>query len=450
MERPVALVVDRDPAVRAHAAQVLEEQGFEVVSTDSRPGATANAILALIEIDPADPTTLAWVERLESSTLVVGLADPAREAGASLPLRARLFEVLSKPIPHEQLRHLALVALDAAGDEGSRPRSRSYVSRLLGDGMAMRGLRSQLASVARGSESVWLVGERGTGRASAAALIHSSSARRGAAFVAIDCANARDVERLVADDGRLRRAEGGTLFLANLGDLRLDRQDDLEREVGRRVAKGVSESGIRVLVGLGSDPTRAVEEGRLLDDLRRAVGGTTLVLPPLRDRREDIGLLASSFLSEICEMNNLPPIRVSASALSVLEHYSWPGNAEELRGAIEQAVIVSDGEILRPAALPERIRDAGSGPSRPVIPAGVSARPFREAKRQVVEAFEKVYLGELLDQHHGNVTSAAQHAGMLRSALQRLLRKYRFKSADFRKTRRSARGAEGKSADDAR
>ena len=134
---------------------------------------------------------------------------------------------------------------------------------------------------------------------------------------------------------------------------------------------------------------------------------------------------------------------------ALLEAYPWPGNVEELRGAIEQAVIVSSDEIIRPHDLPERVRENESK-GRPLIPAGVSARPFREAKREVVNAFEKVYLGELLEQHRGNVTAAAQHAGMLRSALQRLLRKYRLKSADFRRAKRAPRPSAGKSVDESR
>lgn len=456
MERPAALVVDRDPGVRALAVQVLEEQGFDVAAAETPAGAgafprIADAILALIEIDTTDSSTLICLERLGPSALVVGLGAPAAGAESIDPLRARLSDVLAKPVDRSRIASLAQRALGTVGRD-STAGSRAPGPRLVGASAAMQSVRSQLTTLSRGADPVWLVGEPGTGRAAAAASIHSASARRSAAFVAVDCADLRDVDRLLAHDGRLDRAQGGSLFLGDLPELRLDRQDDLLHEIERRGATDASSAatGVRLLVGSRVDRVRAVDEGRLLEDLGRRLAGATLYLPPLRERREDVPALATSFVAQICEMNNLPPIRISASALSVLERYAWPGNVEELRGAIEQAVIVSSDEIVRPADLPERIREATVEPDRPSIPAGVSARPFRDAKRDVVEAFEKVYLGELLERHQGNVTAAAQHAGMLRSALQRLLRKYRFKSADFRRTRKSARPSAGRSADDPR
>ena len=267
--------------------------------------------------------------------------------------------------------------------------------------------------------------------------MHESSPGEDGEFVLLDCAELRTVDALVAENAALRRAEGGTLYLENLPDLRLDFQEDLLREIeSRQQRAGVEGKSIRVVVGSREDPARASAEGRLLKGVQQRLARTTLQLPPLRERREDVALLASHFIMAICEINHLPPIRISPEALSTLERSDWPGNVQQLRNAIEQAVILSVEGTIRPADLPDRIRETERAPARAPGGPGLSRRPFREVKREIVDAFERAYLGELLERHGGNVTAASQQAGMLRSALQRLLRKYELKSADFRAGRR--------------
>ncbi len=132
--------------------------------------------------------------------------------------------------------------------------------------------------------------------------------------------------------------------------------------------------------------------------------------------------------------------------MALLERYPWPGNVRELRNAVEHAVILATEGRIRPSDLPDRLREArvdgGSTGSR----RQVASRPFREVKREVVESFERAYLYDLMEQHSGNVTSAAVQAGMLRSALQRLLRKYGLKSVEFRKRARARHARVGASA----
>jgi len=446
MKRPAALVVVRDPDVRALAVQVLEEQGFEVASADSAGAKSdwpraADVLVALIDLDGPQPPGPGWLLHLGGASRVVALTEAELPGG---PMGPRSLDVLRKPIDRERLARLARQVI---GDVRPPARSRADGPQVEGQSQAMQQVRAQIGAASRTADPVWIVGEPGTGRRAAAERIHAISSRREAVFDAVDCADAREVELLLSDEGRLRQVARGTLYLANLTELRLDRQHDLVQGIGPHAREAAG--GIRVLFGLAIDPARAVQDGRLLEEVRQSFVGPSVHLPPLRERREDVALLAASFVNEICEMNHLPPIRISSSALSLLEEYAWPGNVEELRGAIEQAVIVSSDELIRPGDLPEPIREAAV-PGRPRIPAGMSARPFREAKRDVVNAFEKVYLGELLEQHRGNVTTAAQHAGMLRSALQRLLRKYRLKSVDFRRAKRVTRASPGKSADDSR
>jgi DNA-binding NtrC family response regulator len=376
---------------------------------------------------------------------LVVVRDPTARALAVQLLEERGFEVAATESADDREQLLSL-ARRVVADEGRSVSPGTDGAQVLGQSEAMQQVRAQIAAAARATDAVWIVGESGSGRRAVAERIHATSPRAEAPFTAIDCADAREVEAFLRGEDPLPPGASGSLYFASLGELRLDRQLDLLHKLESGLGAG---AGVRVLFGLATDPARAVQDGRLLDDLRQRFAGITVPLPPLRERRGDVSLLAWSFLHEICEMNHLPPIRISSSAVSLLEGYAWPGNVEELRLAIEQAAIVSQDEIIRPNDLPEAVRESGPK-DRPRIPAGVSARAFREAKREVINAFEKVYLDELLEQHRGNVTAAAQHAGMLRSALQRLLRKYRLKSADFRRAKRVSRPVAGKPADEPR
>jgi DNA-binding NtrC family response regulator len=188
----------------------------------------------------------------------------------------------------------------------------------------------------------------------------------------------------------------------------------------------------------------AASEDALHEALHRRLAGAgpTLQLPPLAERVEDVPLLARHFIAAICEVNHLPPMQIAPETLALLERYPWPQNVRELRNAIEQAAILAGGGVIRPRDLPDRIQDWRPPVTRerPEPARATAAAGFREAKREVVEAFERAYLRDLLERHGGNVTSAAQRAKMLRSALQRLLRKYGLRSADFRSHRREAAG----------
>jgi two-component system response regulator AtoC len=366
-----------------------------------------------------------------------------------------LFDVAPKPIERARVHRLCRRSLAQLQTLAELRRlqndlqSREGYQGIVGRSESMERVRSRIESLAWTGDGVWIVGEHGTGKELTARVLHASA---DGEFVPVNCADLRSLAPLVAEDGALKRAEGGTLYLENLPELRLDFQEDLQREIeSREAVSGGKDGTIRFLVGAREDAARASSEGRLLHGLQTRLARTTVQLPALRDRREDVALLANHFIMAICEINHLPPIRISPDALSFLERYDWPGNVQELRNAVEQAVILSVEGTIRPEDLPDRIRESrGVAVGAPGGP-GLSRRPFREVKREVVDAFERAYLAELLERHVGNVTAASQQAGMLRSALQRLLRKHGLKSAEFRAARRrSERGAASASTDELR
>jgi DNA-binding NtrC family response regulator len=151
----------------------------------------------------------------------------------------------------------------------------------------------------------------------------------------------------------------------------------------------------------------------------------------LRERPDGVEALARRFVEEIRAINALPPIEIAPDAMEALRRHAWQEDVLDLREAMERAVVLAEGGTIRLGDLPDAVRaSASAGES----PDGAALR-FREAKRRVVDSFERRYLSGLLARHRGNVTAAAHHAGMLRSALQRLLRKYDLRSSDFRSPR---------------
>jgi two-component system response regulator AtoC/two-component system nitrogen regulation response regulator NtrX len=215
----------------------------------------------------------------------------------------------------------------------------------------------------------------------------------------------------------------GTVFLASLERLAWPAQEALAAALAGATTRP------RVVASTAMDPHLAAGEGRLSRALVAAFAGSIVRVPPLRERPSDIAVLVRTFIEELRRLNGLPPIAVAPEAMVALEEYGWPGNVRQLRGAVESAVILATDGTVRATNLPEYVvGDAGS--------TGVKVRAggrFREAKRLVVDVFERSYLEDLLKRHGGNVTGAAEQSGMLRSALQRLLRKHELHSADFRR-----------------
>jgi len=435
-ERPLALVVDRDASVRALVQEALED--VSVTTLGAANGGEAVEMLRaqpvrLLMLDPNTPRAagldlLSYGLQLRPAPLVILLTAADSDIDAATVIERGVYDLLVKPFGREAVRLLAgrairsLELLDELRDLRRELQSREGYDRLVGRGATMEQLRAELNRLADADNPVWFHGSPGTGKKLAARTLHAASARRSRPFVVVQCASILEGEW---DD-----SPGSADAHEGLEDL----SDDLQERLLQALDSG-SLADVRLMAASASEPGRAIEQGRIRPELVRQLAGTSLALPALAQRSEDIALLARHFISTITEINHLQPIRISPNALHMLECYHWPGNVQELRNAVEHAVILAVDGAIRSRDLPDAIREAETDSGAVVGTSRLSTRRFREAKREVVEAFEQAYLSDLLERHRGNVTSASQQAGMLRSALQRLLRKYGLKSAEFRKTR---------------
>lgn len=464
VDQPLALVVDKDVSLRAAVREALEQ--LSIVTLGASAGAEALerlrdrsvGVLVIGDTGPgvsADDLARHALE-LQPTPVVFLLVDEADQSDARAWVERGAFDVVSATSDKHALELLALRArrqLDTQQvlhDLRRQLQTREGYHRIVGRSPAMDRVRQEVERLGAAPVSVWLSGEPGTGKKLVARSVHSASPRKDHPFVVVHCAGVEERDaahvwsRSYADPGAeagwFERADGGSLFLDGITELPLTAQESLAKALRQD-----KRPDVRLLVAASGTPEQSVEGGKILEELRDALGAGELELAPLASRSEDLALLARHFISTITEINHLPPMRLAPESLSLLERYHWPGNVRELRNAIEHAVILATDGIIRPKDLPDPLRDqdaAGQGQTE-----GMSARSFREAKREVVGTFEQAYLSDLLKRHHGNVTSASQQAGMLRSALQRLLRKYGLKSADFRQGRLAGRrrGPDGSS-----
>ncbi len=457
-DRALALVVANEAGVADPLRQILERASVECLHARSAAEALellkAQAVqLLVVDTEAPGVTGLDLVGhgvKLDPPPVVL-VVDPARDDDtAERMIRGGVHDLIRRPIETAQARRVierALKQLELL-DELRRLRrdlqSREGFHRIVGRTPAMERLRAEVDRLSTVDVSVWLYGEAGTGRELIARHLHAGSPRSEHPFVAVDC-------RLVAEEatpiawsdadtpraGLLDQARGGTLYLDSVTELDLDAQGALLRAVRESTAD------VRLLVSSERSPRQSLDQGRILPELSEHLGAVALSLPRLADRLEDVPHLTRHFLAAIAEVNHLPPMQISPEALKVLARYAWPGNVQELRNAVEHAALLASDDTVRPRDLPERIRSQAQG-AEGLAGESEELRPFREAKREVVDAFEAAYLSELLERFGGNVTSASQHSGMLRSALQRLLRKHGIKSAHYRKSaaarRREAQG----------
>lgn len=296
-------------------------------------------------------------------------------------------------------------------------------------------------SVAHSASTVLLQGESGIGKELVARAIHSRGARSGKPFVPVNCSAIP--ENLVESElfGHLRgsftgavatrmglfeAADAGTILLDEVGELPLHVQVKLLRVLQEGEVKrvGATEStmiDVRVVAATNVDLHRAMMEGTFREDLYYRLNVITIPIPPLRERIEDIPLLAYHFLRKYALRSGRDIRRISLEAMRALRSYNWPGNVRELENAIERSVVMVRGDVIQPTDLPDLVVSADDA----VVPKNMLYDlPFSEAKKKVIDNFEKDYVMEVLKRAGNNISEAARQAGLDRSNFRRIIKKY--------------------------
>ncbi len=459
------LIVDDEEAARYGMARALKAYAVtEAGSVEAARHLIAKARPDVILLDNNLPGKngleyLTELAAMENAPPVIMITAHGSERTAVEAIKAGAYDYLAKPFEVDELRLVVKNALEAAGlrRENEKLRAELKAARgigdLLGASDAMRRIYDLINKVAVTDVTVLIRGESGTGKELVARAIHEQSvARRGGEFVAMNCA-ALPSELIESElfghekgaftgaaaqrKGKFEQADGGTIFLDEIGDMTLNTQAKLLRVLEERCVERLGGShpipvDVRVISATNRDLAAAVGEDKFRADLYYRLRVVQIDLPPLRERREDIPLLAEHFLKITAGKYHLKCTAISPPALGRLVAYPWPGNVRELRNAIERSVVLADGESLSVDDLPEEIRAtapaaktaaATAQPAAAADPGGSILRiPYLEDFREARREFERAYIERVLNETGGNITRAAERVGMHRQSLQQKLK----------------------------
>ena len=316
---------------------------------------------------------------------------------------------------------------------------------ILGQNSKMREIAEQIARVAPTPTTVLIRGESGTGKELVARAIHRSSHLRDKPLITVNCTALTPTlmeselfghkrgafTGAMADKaGLFEKADGGTIFLDEVGDMPLEMQGKLLRVLQAGEVKPVGDVvtrkvRVRLIAATNRDLEKALEAGEFRRDLFYRFNTFTITLPPLRERTEDIPVLTYHFLRKAEAKVNKKVDRVSPEALDLMKRYSWPGNLRELENSIERAVVLASGRQIEVSHLPFQPHEI-VGPTRIAPDEG-----FLQAKERVISLFEREAVIRFLREARGNISAAADQAGITRRNFHRLLRKHAIKRADF-------------------
>ena len=459
---PRILIVEDEKAIQLALRGLLRRDGYDVDLADTGEDAVrklGEVQYDLVLTDLALGRGLSGMDVLRASkdarpeTAVVMITAHGNEKVAVEAMKQGAEDYLPKPFDNEELRMVVAHALERTQLVRENRFLLERVERdfsfenLIGQGRAMKQIFETIQKVAETDLSVLVRGESGTGKELVAQALHQRSARRAKPFIAVNCAaiskelveselfghekgafTGADARRV----GKFEAANGGTIFLDEIGDMAPETQAKVLRVLQERSFETVGGNraltvDVRVVAATHRDLEAEVKAGRFREDLYYRLKVVELTLPPLRERLEDVPLLAQRFLDQVAERLHRPRKPISALALARLATHPWRGNVRELRNAIERAAVLASGPEIEASdfALDGEPIVAENGAA--VIP-GV---PFRDAKRQTVESFERAYLIKALRDHGGNVSRTAEAIGMVRQSLQQKIRELDLRSEDW-------------------
>jgi two-component system, NtrC family, nitrogen regulation response regulator NtrX len=452
--KPMLLVVDDERNIRRTLRMVLEAEGYGVLEAES-----AEEALKLLENEPVD---LGIFDIRLPGMDGLALLSRARELWRDLPvvvisghadtpdvvdaMRRGATDFFGKPVDRERVLVSVRNALSRRTLEERvqvlSARERRFSDEMLGESVAMRRLREDIAKVAPTSGRVLVLGESGTGKELIAAELHRQSKRVEAPFVKVNCA-AIPSELIESElfghekgsfsgaaarrRGQFEVAHGGTLFLDEIGDMSLSAQAKVLRalQTGEVVRVGSERAftvDVRVVAATNKDLEAEVREGNFREDLYFRLAVVPIRCPALRERLDDVPLLAERFFQLAVRDNGVRPKPVDADVYQRLQAYRWPGNVRELRNVCERMVIMS-GDRITAADVPDTLLPRAAVAAAATGPTDLSrygAVPLRELRDLV----ERDYILKKLEEHDWNITQAAQALGVERTNLHKKIKQH--------------------------
>jgi two-component system nitrogen regulation response regulator NtrX len=451
------LVVDDEASVRESLELILQFEGHEVL--EAPDGARALEIAAeatpeVVLLDIRMPgksglDVLREIKERHPDVTAVILSAQADLSTAVEAVKRGAFDFLQKPLDRDKLLLTVRNALRQRELADENRRLRDTIDerwRILGSSAALRRVLARLDRAAPTDAWVLITGETGTGKELVARRIHALSRRRDGPFVDVNCAAIpRDLveSELFGHEkgaftgaqqqkkGKFELAHRGTLFLDEVGDMGLESQSKMLRVLEEKKIERVGGStaipvDVRVIAATNKDLELEVAEKRFREDLYFRLKVVEIQVPPLRERLEDLPVLAPAFVAEACRRNNLPVKRLTDEAIAALHRREWPGNVRELRNLMESVAILTPGSEIRAEDVAAAGAPRARSGDREVDEIFEAARTFEEFKDRI----EAVFLRQRLEANKGNVKKTAEQLGMVRSNFYKKIEKYGLKHTE--------------------
>ena len=437
------LIVDDEIGIRQSLGALLRDEGYEIEAVSSGEECLEqigrrNFDLILLDVwlkkmDGLE--TLERIQRLEGAPMAVMISGHGNIETAVRATKLGAFDFIEKPLSLEKIVLVVRNALEYVRLESENRRLRAELEekhQILGNSVPMKALRQQIALTAPTNGRVLIYGESGTGKELVARALHASSLREAMPFVEVNCAAIP--EELIESEmfghrkgsftgasedkvGKFLKADGGTLFLDEVGDMSLKTQSKVLRVLEeQRVEPLGSHTPVTVDVRVVAATNKKLEEeiarNAFREDLFYRLNVIPFYVPALRDRIEDIPILAAHFLKAFCEEYGKKQKEFSAPSIDVLLSYPWPGNVRELKNLVERLVIICPSPRIEPHHLPPEVfRGASKSPQKPY-----------ESLQEARSAYEREFVLRKLEENRWNMTKAAQALGLERSHLYRKMR----------------------------
>ncbi len=404
------------------------EEGIDVVLSDLHMGDVSG--LDLLQL---------WRKKRPNTQFIL-LTGHSSIGSAVDAIKLGAYDYITKPVNPDELRLLIRRAIDAIQKEQEieslrrRLDHKFGLDQIVGQSRQMKEVFDRIQRTAPVDSTVLILGESGTGKELVAQALHHNSPRKKGPFVAVNCAavpatlveselfgHVRGAFTGATDRrmGRFEQADGGTLFIDEIGDFELGLQAKLLRVLESLTVTPVGghedrKVDVRVLTATSRDIRKMVDAGTFREDLYYRLNVVSITLPPLRDRPDDVPILIEHFLNEISTQKHTAAKKVSPDVIRRFQSYRWPGNVRELRNTLESMMVLTEGDILTEVDLPERIAQSGhNSPSKIDLPTGLT-----------MDELERLAITKALDSCQGNRTHAADRLGISVRTLQRKLRQY--------------------------
>ena len=430
------------------ALKILREEKFDLILTD----------LKMPEVDGMEVLKRSKKQSPDSAVLVFTGYGTIQDAVMAMKNGASDF--ITKPFTPDHLLLAIEKALDNLRLEAENRALKDQLAErfnfdnIVGRSPEMHDVFDSIRRIADTNANVLITGESGTGKELIARSIHANSSRKNGPFVPLNCGGIP--EHLVESElfghqkgaftgavttrpGLLEFATTGTFFMDEISELPLNLQVKLlrvleERRIRRVGSNKEIEIDIRLISATNRDIQKMAKEGKFREDLFYRANTFVIHIPPLRDRIDDIPLLAAHFLRHYAKSTSKVLEGISPEAMSNLKSHTWSGNVRELQHVIERAVALATEDIVRPQDLPDQLwKEGHSSESDSSGEVSHLNLPFKEAKESTIEAFERKYIISLLTKHRGNISRAAEGSGIDRRSIHRLLAKHGIDTSSFSK-----------------